>query len=142
MIIRQAELHEINRIADFYTSCNYRGGVATDDIVICAETGNIIIGVVRLCREHHTLLLRGMQVEESFQRQGIGKALLQQLDAIIGIETCYCIPYGHLEDFYATIGFEKISDHQAPVFISERAEKYRLKNSDVIIMRRPQKGLS
>ena len=107
MIIRQTKPEEIDKVLEFYQESNYGGGAILDDQIIIVETNEKFIGVVRLCNENQILVLRGMQIDKQFQRQGIGKALLKKLNKIIGTQTCYCIPYRHLESFYSYIGFKK-----------------------------------
>ena len=136
MTIRQTRPDELEKILKFYKACRYSGGVTLEDLIVCAEKDKKIIAVVRLCNENQTFVLRGMKVDKKFQRQGIGKALLIQLGKIIGHQTCFCIPYEHLENFYSTIGFKKIEAKKIPKHLLKRLERYKLKDPNMIIMKR------
>ena len=136
MTIRQTKIEELDKVLEFYKTCSYSGGATQDDLIICAEMDNIIVAVVRLCNENQTLVLRGMQVDKQFQRQGIGKKLLSRLDKIIDTQTCYCIPYGHLEKFYSSIGFKKVDSNKIPDHLFKRLCKYSLKYPNMLIMKK------
>lgn len=135
--VDQVKPGDLNDVLMFYKHCSYGGGAKQDDLIFCIRKERKIIAVARLCHENQTLVLRGMQVEKQFQRRGIGKTLLYRLDKAIGDKTCYCIPYGHLEKFYALIGFMEIDNKEAPGHLSERLKKYQLKDPSLIIMKRP-----
>ena len=136
MIIRQTKAIELSKVLAFYNTCNYGGGTTLNDVIVCAEQDGKILGVVRLCIENNILVLRGMQVDKQFQRQGIGKALLKHLNKIIGTQTCYCIPYGHLEHFYSSIGFEKIEEAHIPSHLLQRLHTYKQKDQSMIVMKK------
>jgi N-acetylglutamate synthase-like GNAT family acetyltransferase len=64
-----------------------------------------------------------MQVDPRFQRQGVGKRILQRFTSLLeekAISESYCLAYAHLENFYGTIGFKKIEGSEAPMFLQER----------------------
>lgn len=135
--IKTAQKSDIKEIANFYKKQGYGGDVNINDYILIATEDNKIIGVVRLCNEEETLVLRGMQIEETYQKQGIGKELLKKLNEIIGDKICYCLPYAHLEKFYSIIGFQKIEAEEAPPFLKNRFARYQsIFDTPGIIMKR------
>jgi len=134
-IIRQALPAEYVLVADHYKICGYGGGLAQDDRVFVA-VGEQIVGAVRICFENGVDVLRGMYVKPEFQQKGIGASMLAYLKDHIEMNGCYCLPYKHLERFYAKIGFAEISIHNAPAFLAARLEKYLTGgNREIIIMK-------
>lgn len=129
---------EFDRILAFYRDNDYRPAINPTDVIIVAEEEGVLCGAVLLREEHDVLVMRGMRVHESLQRQGIGTRLLQAVVPIIGERACFCIPHRYLRSFYGRIGFEEVQAADAPSFLQERCAKYRHEYClDVIIMRRP-----
>jgi N-acetylglutamate synthase-like GNAT family acetyltransferase len=141
--IRRASVEDLPRIRQFYADRQYGGGVQPQDTVLVAEVDGGLVGLVRLAPEHGTLVLRGMQVHPSFQRQGIGTRILAVLADELGEQPCFCIPYAHLTDFYARIGFGASEPERAPPFLAERLESYRARGDgkEYVLMHRPATGL-
>src|SRR5207253_10278637 len=75
--VRRAIAEDISRVLNFYAERRYGGGIRPEDAVLLAEHEGELVGIVRLTTEEGVVVLRGMQVHPSFQRQGIGKRLLQ-----------------------------------------------------------------
>ena len=70
-----------------------------------------------------------------------GAKMLGEYDRLLKarlIKEIYCMPYAHLESFYGMVGFEKIIEASAPIFLQERVKITRIKkpNEPVILMRR------
>src|SRR5215510_9151537 len=84
-------------------------------------------GAVRLSPENRVLVLRGMMIAPSRQRQGIGARMLSEASKLMGSQECFCLPHGWLEGFYGIIGFAKIDDHDAPPHLRERLAEGRKK---------------
>jgi GNAT superfamily N-acetyltransferase len=134
ILIRWADPDEYARVLQHYEVCNYGGGIDGKDQVAIAVSDEIV-GAVRICSEIGVIVLRGMQMKAEFQRKGIGSDLLGFLEANTNMNGCYCLPYKHLVNFYAKIGFEEISQKGAPVFLAARLEKYQSNgNTEIIIM--------
>ena len=134
ILIRWADPGEYAAVLQHYEVCNYGGGIDWKDQVAIAVSDQIV-GAVRICSENGVMVLRGMQMKPEFQRKGIGSALLEFLEANTVMNDCYCLPYKHLANFYAKIGFEEIPIRDAPVFLAARLEKYRSNgNTEIIIM--------
>jgi GNAT superfamily N-acetyltransferase len=120
----------------FYTSVGYSQAITADCVVISAKAEDKIVGAVRLLQENAVLVLRGMQIAQSYQRRGIGTLMLWELSKFIGSRECFCLPHAWLEGFYGIIGFAKIEDGEAPLHLLERLGEYRKRHSQLIIMRR------
>jgi predicted N-acetyltransferase YhbS len=120
----------------FLQAEGYKGAVEDLDRVFVATDGARIIGAVRLAPEHGVTVLRGMRVSRSFQRQGIGRALLASLDAVLQGSPCYCLAYRWLRSFYGIIGFREAQPADVPAFLAERYREYLARGLDVIPMRR------
>lgn len=129
MIIRQANKEELDDIIGFYRSQNYHGTDTMDgsEFTLVAEDNNRIIGVVRLVVEEGALILRGMFIDKPYQRQGIGKQMLDLMDVEIGERECYCICKEYLERFLGDIGFSKIKPEKGPEHLTERYNQYTQK---------------
>ena len=137
MKTRMVRSGEIPRIQSFYQSCGYDSPLEATDVILLFEEDQEIKAAVRLCREEGVVVLRGMQVREDCQRQGIGSSLLEYTRSVLGGDLCFCIPYAYLEDFYGQIGFSRIDPSDAPAFLNERYRLYRSRiGLDVILMRR------
>jgi RimJ/RimL family protein N-acetyltransferase/predicted N-acetyltransferase YhbS len=133
--IKSATYQDLENVKAFYKSRSYDHEIVDTDKTFIAVKDREIVGVVRLVEEFGTVVLRGMQVNPAYQRQGVGLRLLRFLDSVLGNRECYCIPYTHLEQFYGTIGFKTIPEPASPKFLQERAQKYRQKSSNVIMKR-------
>ena len=121
----------------FYDTCGYEGAAIREgDQVVLAKSGAQIVGVGRLCREQEVLVLRGMQIQAAFRRQGLGSRLLAGLVAQMGEESCYCLPYDHLGEFYAQAGFSAVPGPQLPDFLAQRLASYLALGRKVMAMRR------
>jgi predicted N-acetyltransferase YhbS len=125
-----------HRVAAFYRRAGYGGGVCADDITLVATTEEGIVGVVRLCNETGVIVLRGMQVDPAFQRQGIGRMLLLHSLRHLDKGVAYCLPYAHLAGFYGEAGFVPAPPAMLPPFLAERLAGYLRKGQGVIAMRR------
>ena len=106
-----------------------------EEFVLIARDEGEIIGAVRLMKRGDTLTLRGMFIDEKYQRQGLGTKMLGVLKREIGEEECYCLSRTHLEDFYGFIGFKKIPFDSVPKNLKKRYDEVR-KEYDVIAMKK------
>ena len=137
--VRQARTDERPRVEVFYRENDSFVAIVPSDVVIVAEDGGAVCGVVRLCREDGVLVLRGMHLREDVRRQGIGTRMLRAAEPLIGGRVCFCIPYSHLRAFYGQVGFVEIDPTEAPPFLRERCAAYVRSGLDAILMRRPGK---
>lgn len=79
-------------------------------------------------------MLRGVQIALNYQRQGIGTCILNAINSLIEHDVCWCIPYKWLEGFYHQIGFKKVPESQAPLFLQKRIAEARITHPQVIMM--------
>jgi len=121
---------------EFYRNTGYNRAVADDDYVFYAVADKQKIGVLRISKENGCSVLRGMQVLEPYQGQGVGSKLLEYLQCSYEPGTMYCIPKKHLVNFYQQIGFEVIESENAPEFLQDRFNGYVEKGLGVLIMKR------
>jgi GNAT superfamily N-acetyltransferase len=135
--VRIARTEEHPRVEAAYAAWGYRGGVGAGDILYIAECGVRLVGAVRRSQEHGTAVLRGMYVAPGEQRRGLGTSLLHTLVADLHGSECFCVPHAYLAQFYAAGGFAPAATTAVPVFLRERAESYRARGLDVLVMRRP-----
>jgi len=136
--MKTTELNEVefDEALAFYKQQGYTGGIDPSDTTLVTRINKKIIGLVRISKEHKLEILRGMYIDLEFQRKGLGKKILALLEShFTGVEA-YCVPFSHLEGFYATIGFEKIESKNAPAFLQERLEIYIAQGASCIIMKR------
>ena len=126
----------LSQIGSFYLACGYDGGVSEADTVLVAYDGTELAGAVRLCPDSEVIVLRGMQVLPRFQRQGIGTLLLAACVPHFGPHAVFCLPWAHLEAFYASVGFARINPEAAPDFLSQRYSSYIARGLKVIVMER------
>jgi GNAT superfamily N-acetyltransferase len=125
-------------VVAFLRTEGYSQLIQPHDAVFAAWAGAEVVGAVRLAAEHGVIVLRGMRVRKDLQHRGIGRQLLGRLDSAIGKATCWCIPYGWLTDFYATIGFKVVKVGDTPAFLAERHVRYVQQGLNVVMMvRRP-----
>jgi len=133
--IRSAKIEEFELVLNFYKQVGYLGGLCHDDRVVVAMDGGQLVAAGRLSIEKETLVLRGMQVDPEYQRQGIGRVILNQLIDMIDMD-CYCIPHRYLENFYKSVGFSGLVDGPAaPTFLTTRLATYIDMGFDVILMK-------
>jgi len=121
---------------EFYQKSGYSRSVSGEDDLYYAEENGQKIGVLRISKEHGHSVLRGMQVLDKYRGQGIGSKLLSFLENFLGADPVYCIPRGHLVEFYGRIGFSVISPDDAPEFLAKRLDGYIENGLDVLIMKR------
>ncbi len=125
-------------VVAFLRAEGYSQPIQPVDEFFAAWAGSEVVGAVRLAAENGVIVLRGMRVRDDLRHRGIGRQLLGRLDDAIGKTTCWCIPYGWLTDFYATIGFKVVAVGDAPAFLAERHMGYVQQGLNVVIMvRRP-----
>ena len=124
-------------VSQFYERVGYTGGIQDSDVVCLERQDHDLVGVVKLCKEEGVLVLRGLYVSEDLRGTGVGTRLLRAVSETIANQECWCIPFAYLSDFYATVGFARCRESEAPAFLEERCRKYVSKGMDVVIMKRP-----
>ena len=84
IVIGKAEESDFEDLLAFYKSVEYSQPISGTDQLVFAKCEHLIVGVLRIVTEHGHLVLRGMQVEKQYQREGIGTRMLEDLENIIG----------------------------------------------------------
>lgn len=128
--------NDLSAVNDYYASCGATGRASARDDLLLAEANGEVVGVVRICRENGTLVLRGMRVRDDQQHRGIGRELLDMAVARIGDAESHCLPFASLERFYGRVGFERIDPLEMPPHLQARYAEYRRRGLDLICMRR------
>ena len=129
-----ALLAELSEVAALYEACNYGGRVSAADATFICRVEKQIVGAVRLVQEDQVIVLRGMQVRRSHQRQGIGAHLLSACVPLLNEYRAYCLPYAHLVPFYDAASFRCVSETKLPSFLAERPSSYLARGQEVLAM--------
>lgn len=136
LAIARAHAGALDEINSFYETVGYSDTAQPGDLVWTARADRIV-GAVRICPQAAGyFLLRGLYVAPSAQRQGVGSALARAALADAAGRFCYCLPFRHLEHFYARLGFTAIRPDHAPLELEQRWRRYGSEGLDVILMRR------
>lgn len=133
---RRARGDELPEVDRFYERQGYTAAFGDDETVLLALVDGEIVAAVRLAREGGEALLRGMFVGEEHQRCGIGSNMLRMIDQELGDRRCFCLSLRHLQGYYNTVGFEVYPEDEVPEFLIKRAEVYRDKGYDIVIVKR------
>jgi predicted N-acetyltransferase YhbS len=134
--VHTADAAELDEVREFYKTIGYGGGVSQSDVTLTARLDGRLVGAVRLCSESGVVVLRGMQVDPSFQRKGIGRTLLQHCVPFLNTGSAYCVPYEHLTNFYGQVGFIETPPKLLPAFLAERLAGYVATNRQTVAMKR------
>jgi len=125
-------------IKRFFQHNGMRAQAAKSDRIFIArllsDNNRPVIAALRLCKIGEDWLLRSMCVEKSYQRQGIGLHMLQQINKELKEKNCVCFPYSHLQSFYQQAGFQLIDSTQVSADIQQRFRQYNDSGRDIIIM--------
>ena len=124
----------------FYERNGRRRCARDEDLFFVAVEDGRVSGCVRYCVESGTPMLRTMMVDAAHRRRGIGSVLLREFAHYLethGIRGVYCLPYAHLDAFYATVGFQRIGTDEVPVFLKDRMRTYDPSGTLYLFMRRP-----
>jgi N-acetylglutamate synthase-like GNAT family acetyltransferase len=124
----------------FYERNGRRRYARDEDLFFLAMDDGKVLGCVRYCVEDGTAMLRTMMVDAGHRRCRIGSRLLQEFASYLekhGIRRVYCLPYSHLDGFYSTVGFERVSANEVPAFLKDRMKSYDPSGTLYLFMRRP-----
>jgi N-acetylglutamate synthase-like GNAT family acetyltransferase len=136
-IVRTAQAREYPHLTELYPRWGYGGGLHASDTTYVAEAAGQVIGIVRRTVEHDVMMLRGMQIDPSHRRQGVGTQLLRAFVTGVAGRECFCIPFAHLTTFYRQGGFDVVPEAGVPRFLVDRLAHYRQEGHNVMVMRRP-----
>lgn len=111
------------------------------DLNFCLESNDRIIACARLIATEKTnhFWLRGVFVEESFRRQGLGNKLMEQIH-LNQIEQAhkliiYAFPLSHLDQFYSDLGYQHCDPQLLPDNLKTRYESARTANKGWLCMK-------
>jgi GNAT superfamily N-acetyltransferase len=95
--------HDVPRIARMFAASN---------LVISAWCEGFLVGVARALTDHgYGCYLSDLAVDKRFQKQGIGKELIQQVRSFIGDEASLVLQAAPgAMSYYPWLGFEKIDN--------------------------------
>lgn len=123
----------------FYESVGSLGRARDEDLFFIAYKDGLIAGCVRYCVESKLPMLRTMMVAREFRNNGVGRALLKSFEEFLeehSVRNTYVIPFEHLENFYGSIGFKKVTGIQIPTYLKDRLELYKSSGKQYICMHR------
>lgn len=122
-VIHIAQHDLLEKVVLFYKSVG-EDVILDSSTVLVAMVDGRIVGAVRLVEEFDVLVLRTMNVDPQFQRQGVGTALLQKATVLIADRVCYCLPYPHVKAFYEKFDFIEVEPATLPDHLRERYREY------------------
>jgi N-acetylglutamate synthase-like GNAT family acetyltransferase len=131
-VIDALRLPLVNR---FYQHCRYSAKAVRNEHVCVVRRQQQIVAAVRLTPQADgSLFLRSMCVDPALRGQGIGRYLLAQLQPLLDTAFCYCFPFSHLPDFYASAGFIVAADTDVAPAVAEACQRYRRQGRAIVIM--------
>ena len=83
-----------------------------------------IVGSVKVESSSGISILRGMYISSNFQCEKLGTKLIKFIEPILNKTVSYCMPFSHLERFYAQIGYRKVSLNTYPEYLRHRYVTY------------------
>jgi len=123
--IRPATTADLDAAHACYRRNAYTGTIQPEDLPLVAVAGGEVVGVVRIALENGHQLLRGMFLDETQRRRGLGTRMLQRLAEALDDAPCWLICGPHLIGFYGQVGFRLTEDLEAPPHVQERVARYR-----------------
>lgn len=123
----------------FYESVGSLGRSRDDDLFFVAYKDGHMAGCVRYCVESKLPLLRTMMVAKEFRNSGVGSALLKAFTEYLDeneIKDTYVLPFAHLEKFYESAGFKRVTGILIPTYLKDRLELYKSSGKQYICMHR------
>ncbi len=118
----ESDRPEINAI---YATLGFMPWDPGQDQLLVAVVGDRLVGCGRLHRYPEAIELGGMYVHPNYRGQGIARKVLESLVELLGKETCYCMPFDHLIQFYEQFGFVRCPEEGLPPIIEEKAAYFR-----------------
>ncbi len=121
----------------FYESVGSLGRARDEDLFFIAYKDGHIAGCVRYCVDSKLPMLRTMMVAKEFRNNGVGRALLKAFEEYLDrhdVRNTYVLPFSHLENFYSSIGFQKVVGIQIPTYLKDRLELYKSSGKQYICM--------
>ena len=120
----------------FYVEQGYHSDWSTIERAFVAMGNNNIIGSVKVEKSNGISILRGMYISNEFQGRNLGTQLIKHIEPILNETISYCMPFSHLEKFYAQIGFIKVNLCKYPDYLRQRYRSYEKEGYKIIPMMR------
>lgn len=118
---------------NFYKQQGYKGQVKLHDQLWVYKDADTMIAAARIVKASGEKILRGVWVAANYRQQGVGKQFLTELKNTSALNDCYTFPYLELESFYASIGFDPVSE--PPVHLDRLLSRYNRKTRQVLLMK-------
>ena len=136
MKIFEAEKSIRNDLNAFYVAQGYHSDWSVIERAFVAMVNNNFVGSVKVERSNGISILRGMYISNDFQGDKLGTRLIKYIEPILNETVSYCMPFSHLDKFYAQIGFKKVNLNLFPDFLQQRYVGYENKGYKIIPMMR------
>ena len=120
----------------FYTEQGYHSDWSNIERAFVATDNNNIVGGVKVESSNGVSILRGMYISSNFQGNKLGTQLIKYIEPILNETISYCMPFAHLERFYAQIGFNKVNLNLYPGYLLQRYIGYENQGYKIIPMMR------
>ena len=112
----------------FYQAYYPAGKANKADPIWVLEDNKQIRVCLRLKQFQHCQLLTAMVTHPDFRNLGLGQALLNALhhdeSQPLSAKQCYCFAFEHLENFYQSSHFSRISEECLPEELKQRFRAY------------------
>ena len=109
----------------FYREQGYHSGWSdSEKAFVCLVEGKII-GSVKVELLNGVATLRGMYIDQKYQRQGLGLRFLRHIEPVLNTRVAYCMPLTSAKEFYKYIGFAEVPSSEYPEFLQQRCKRYR-----------------
>jgi GNAT superfamily N-acetyltransferase len=139
----QVEAICIPLVNKYYKANRARGKAKGDDCVWVIKNNYDIIAALRVVALCGHSFLTSVQVDEQFQGQGVGRALISQVFEHLydpsdsnnnKRKPCYTFPYRHLIGFYASMGWVELAEEDLPLPLLTRFKRYQRQGRDIGVM--------
>lgn len=105
---------------DFYLEQGYHSNWSHVEKAFIATHKGKIIGSVKVENLNGISILRGMYISSDFQSKKLGTKLIKFIEPTLNKTVSYCMPFSHLKNFYAQIGFRKVCLNIYPEYLRQR----------------------
>ena len=109
--IKEARNEDLEWVNATYSSIKFLPSSLKDEIVAIAYESDQKFGLGRISViDDKSCELGGMYVDPKYRRRGIARDIVTYLLENAQKSKVYCIPFLHLEHFYASFGFKRINE--------------------------------
>ena len=133
-----ADHYNLPLVKQFYKKNGMRAQAPKGDIIYTSTLNEVIVAALRLHPVENCYLLRSMCVCKELRKQGIGSALLHNIQNPLNKITCYSFPFSHLTDFYKQSNFISCDPNNTPKAIIEKFNRYIKNGKKICLMKHHQ----